>query len=338
MISTMVTTDVAKNKKKKEKRPQLVAGVRMSKVDEAQLDQSIEKLEIPAGGSLTDKVRRIASFFQAQKADEYDQCDKCGGSCLVEIIAPLIGEVCPYCAEGPAPVENSEQIIESVPESQSSDELEVVEGTENDLNEACKQVEAFKINLAKGFWQLGRIIEEIHKRKLWQYRVGPDNAPLYTSFESFVRAELNMSDDQAYKYIEVYRAFNEGDIRELGISKLHAVLKVPPGPMREKLLAAARNGASKRDIEREAAGEDEGDDEEVEPDKVTIALMLGSVRLPMWKRKRGKKSAEAEAATSVKDDAYCTEDLPNGVVQTYRLVQKPSGQIVLVIDRVRNVE
>lgn len=331
---------------KKAAKTELVAGVRLNKASGAQLDESLKHLELPAGGEVADKIRRLANFFSRKQkeleAAEFDVCDACGGVCLLEVSAPLLGEVCPYCGDGPAVEEEAEEAapprggaVVVAPVSHVIDDgAALVDGTEKDLDKAIQQVEKLKINLAKGFWEIGRVVADIHTRKLWQYRLSDADQPIYTSFESFVRAELKMSDDQAYRHLHVYRAFTADDVRTIGVSKLKAVLTVPTGPLRDKLLLQARGGASKRQLEK-AAKKASKPEQDSGPEKVTVVLALASLRLPMFKRRPPNSKKEPEPAKSAKDDAFCEEDLPNGVRQTYRLVQKRTGQLELVIERKR---
>ncbi len=101
-----------KKKKGEAAKGALVAGVRVAKADAKQLDESLERFELPAGGEAADKIRRLANFFSRKQkeleASEFDVCDVCGGVCLLEVSAPLLGEVCPYCGDGPAAEEQGE--------------------------------------------------------------------------------------------------------------------------------------------------------------------------------------------------------------------------------------
>lgn len=111
-------SEPAPPKKKKDAtkaaKTELVAGVRVAKADAKQLDLSLERFELEAGGEAADKIRKLAAFFSRKQkeleAAEFDVCDECGGVCLLEVSGPLLGEVCPYCGDGPAPAE------EAVPE------------------------------------------------------------------------------------------------------------------------------------------------------------------------------------------------------------------------------
>ncbi|MBK8996091.1 MAG: hypothetical protein IPM35_10135 [Myxococcales bacterium] len=73
-------TEAAKKKAaKKADANQLVAGARVAKTSEAQLDESLRLLELPAGGDAPEKIRTLANFFARKqkelKAEEFDQCD-----------------------------------------------------------------------------------------------------------------------------------------------------------------------------------------------------------------------------------------------------------------------
>lgn len=39
-------------------------------------------------------------------------CDACGGACVLAVSGPVLGEVCPYCGDGPAPAEEPEPEVQ----------------------------------------------------------------------------------------------------------------------------------------------------------------------------------------------------------------------------------
>lgn len=332
---------------------ELVQGVKLALADPAQLDASLAALGLDAGGDVRERVERLAKYFLSRKpsdgSNEYDQCEKCSGSQDQALTQPLLGEVCVYCGDGPGgDVETEGAETEAaaptgepavVPEQAIAPEgSALVEGTEAELDDACAKVGKYVQSAVKAFWHIGQQIALIHQKRLWQHRLGPDNQPLYTSFEGFMRGEMNMSDDQAYRYMRTYQAFSEDDAKAIGHSKLDLVLKLPPGPMRDKLKEMAKAGASRREMER-AAKADAGGGETTTgptappgPEKVTLALALTSAKLPMTKRRRSNAKGDPQPAMSITDDAEAFEELPNGVVRHYRLSQKRNGQLQLTVE------
>ncbi len=86
--------------------PERVAGVAMARVDAEQARRAAAALgvDVGAGADAAALVRALSAHFRgiAPTGGEYEQCDRCGGYCVLAVSGPLLGEVCPYCGDGPA--------------------------------------------------------------------------------------------------------------------------------------------------------------------------------------------------------------------------------------------
>lgn len=124
--------------------------------------------------------------------------------------------------------------------------------TSRGLDEKVKTIRELKSGAAKKLVDIGLILTSIRDNKDWKVRRNRAGGVAYRSFEEFCRAELGLSDDQAYRYLLVATGgFEPSDVAAIGVTKLAVVSKATDPATRRHLLGLARSGASKRRLEAE---------------------------------------------------------------------------------------
>ena len=91
---------------------ELVQGVRLALVDPMQVGASLRALKLETGGDVRERTKRLAAYLLSRDpsdgSKEYDQCERCMGSQDLALTAPLLGEVCVFCGDGPGQAEAAE--------------------------------------------------------------------------------------------------------------------------------------------------------------------------------------------------------------------------------------
>jgi hypothetical protein len=129
------------------------------------------------------------------------------------------------------------------------------------------------------------------------------------------------------------------------VSKCHVMLQVPK-ERRDGLLESARGGATVTQISSEVAkltSQERPKPPSRTSQGLTMALALGRSELPLFARPKGRVGYESAAkqktaprpATSIMDDPFCIEMLPNGVAVTYNVAKNLDGSWVLIVNRAR---
>jgi hypothetical protein len=245
--------------------------------------------------------------------------------------------------------------------------LEIVGETEKPtqqlLDTVTQKLLAMKSSLALHYWHLGRQGKVVLDRELWKMRTDAAGKPVYTTFNQWCEKELRMKAKVFYGLMDAAAEFTEDQARRLGMTKLQLVMGAPKNAKAE-LMAAAEAGASKREIaervkqERAKAGVTKrqtgrGGDK-IPPGKggrlsaaekaagktkrdtaatgrMTVAMVEGKVRLDAW-CKPAKRDEDPKPAKRLADEPYTKLELTNGVVMFLSLAQKPSGQIVFIVE------
>jgi len=247
------------DKKTKGKAPtsRKVSGVAIGKVKEELLDKYLADADLVTTGTVEEKVRRYAEWVKENVPSEsLVDCTVCGGDSHEDC------EVCPYCGEEGAIDTDGEEVAAPPKAAKAAKPAKAIVPAApldlgkaakfkvGDLDKGVKQVAKLKAQAAKDLHALGVEILNLFKHELWKLRVS-DGKPVHTNWKKFCAEELGMSHTYAYKLMDVANAFTDEDMKEIGTTKLGLALQVEEGPMRDKLLASARAGASASDIKQQ---------------------------------------------------------------------------------------
>lgn len=201
--------------------------------------------------------------------------------------------------------------------------------TTEDLDTSVQKINALKGEMATNYYTLGVLLRDVEEKSLWALRKKKDGQGKYKDFSAWARHEVKLGRTQAMKCISVAEHFSEDDVRKIGHTKLAIALQVPAAE-RPKLLEAAENGASKRDLEA-AVNEIKG---KGDSEKVTVVLAPNETVLPMYARPENNSDALLPAY-DFDDQPFAVEILGNGVAQSYHLSRNDHSEIILTIRRHR---
>lgn len=307
-----------------------VAGIEVEKVGERYVAEALVRHGLDAAGPLDQRISRLVSFYrESTPRNRLADCMTCHG------ISDVALEVCPFCGDGEVD-ENSSPTTPLVEESQ----------TERDLDRAVARVQALKKNSASSIWELGQEILRVYDSSLWKQRRSNAGAPKWRSWGQFCDGELGVTPAYAYKLMDVAKAFSKSEVEEVGVKKLHLTLQVPR-EHRHKLLEAAKDGASAREVNDLAnsvgktrrdtgrtgsggAGTHKGDARGGrKPEKITVAALVGRVEIPLMRGTSDKR------ARNMADVPRGTERLLNGVTQVFVVTRDEEGRWLLIVERVR---
>lgn len=329
----------------------------MSKVNWTAVDEAMTRAKLSLSGTDEQKIARLSKFFVDIPNERVAMCDNCGGVSDVEF-----GDACPFCGVGEEEAKDvdSEEVPPPKPEapkpiaptllgvSTPAIELPGQIKTEADLDETVREALAHKAAAASQMWLLGSVLRRIQEQKAYTLRQ-KDGKAAYSTWNQFVEIELGISPSYSYRLIEVATKFSREDVDRIGPTKLHVVLHVPSSE-RPALMQAAEDGKSVRELKELAEKANEAapppsKSKATKPgktgkkpqkaalpplkSKVTIATLIGRVELlPL--RKNGKT-----ARLKIGEPLVVEEDLLNGVVQRYVVMNNEAGDVLLVVERTR---
>lgn len=243
-----------------------------------------------------------------------------------------------------------------------SGETVIVNGevmTVQHLDATVAAIKNLQADIVENHWLLGQKLGETWE--LFKLRTNDDNSPKYKNWASFVAEEIQITPRYAFDLVAVSKAFSAEDIREVGVTKLRILARIPDEVKQKNLLEEAKrelNGKpamSRTELEQKARADGPlpprptldgrvNTEETVEKrarkakDRadaagVSMVVQMGRVTLPMFAGKKSRESSLARAQ-DVKDEPEAVEDLLNGVKVRYRIAKEADG-LVLVVERVR---
>ena len=111
----------------------------------------------------------------------------------------------------------------------------------NDLDKKTERIDKLinKTNSGKNSWLAGKLLCEIRDKQEYKNKE-------ITSFDIYVRRELNISETKAYSYIKIYIIYEEEDIGDLMLVTHLIYLAEQNQNIREKLLIALREIDAKK--------------------------------------------------------------------------------------------
>lgn len=326
-------------------------GVDPRKANETVIDEELARLELPGGGSIAKKIRRIREYVdENSSAEDWLTCETCGGkSCS------LLFERCPYCGDDETDLDPASETIETTGETTS--DVVVRDGQVVDasaLDECTSGILKLTADMAGNYYDIGVRLKRVHDDQLWRLREKAGRAA-YKTFREWAKAEIGLAHTQIYKCLSIVEHATKEDFVKFGVSKLGICYNphLPPH-VRDALAEDMRAGASKHTLERKAvearaalAGTepDLGDDEQEETDdadaapesepkecapiKTTVALTLTQQTLPLYSRKDA--DGEPIRARTLTEDPWTELHLDNGVVMRFCLVTEPNGELALSV-------
>ncbi len=218
-----------------------------------------------------------------------------------------------------------------------------------ELDRAVTRVKELKGAAAVGYWALGAYIKvEIFEKQLWKQRTDAAGKVAYKTggFEAFVRTELGMTVQNAYKLMDVAAHFDEEQVRKFGTSKLALVLRAPKEDQ-DRILAGIESGALKGvnagtlkgEVNKARAAKGETRRETGRKPtpagkkpkmKITIASLEGRKKIELFVKPE-KRSDDPKRAKRIGDHPVGTLELENGVIQHFTLQANAAGELELII-------
>jgi hypothetical protein len=315
-----------------------INGVNPRLVNSSVMSDELARLGLDPNGSIPTKISRLVSHIYTMICGEPTQiafdewatdntnnqdvaiCEPgCGGISLISKF-----EFCPFCGDSAVNTAPGDQVKKKLAVRRN---LEIL--TQDDLDQNVNEINILKTRIAENYYELGVALRNNEEKCLWALRKKPSGEPKYKNFEAWVRSEVKLGRTQAMKCIAVVENFTEEDVKRIGHTKLAIALQVPQ-QYREALVERAEQGASKRELEKVVA-EIKG---KPKTDTITVALVLSDQFIPMMARPTSFDS-EPEPACCIADEPWCSEELSNGVVQSFRVIENSDGNLVLQIRRCR---
>jgi len=335
-----------------------VHGVTLGAVDPKQVKKVLkqEGLTVPKEAKVEDLVAILATHYATKYTkDQLAQCDTCNGQ------SPETLDECPYCgtdfddeldeSKPVAAAPTNGHALAKAPSSDLTPASSVL--TERELNEGVKKILELKGQVAVSHWHLGRAITILFTAQLWKLRQR-DGKQAYKSWDAFAANELHMTPTNAYQLMDVAKEYSEEQVRAWGYRKLALVLTAPKEEQ-PALLGKVAEGATKREIAEEVKkakaksghtrasrnaegrGGPRASGGRKAEEKVTVATILGNTKVKLYKKPLKKKwdPAELVPAKRLADEPFGEEELPNGVVQRFFIVESSTGHLELKVQRFR---
>lgn len=119
--------------------------------------------------------------------------------------------------------------------------------SEKELDEVIEEFRKGANDAGEALWRMGTAFRKMHDN-LWLQRIDQENGkPKYKSWNQFVKEELDVSKDFAYKRMRVVENFSREQCSKYGLDLLKALLGAPKED-HEALLQKADAGASTSEI------------------------------------------------------------------------------------------
>jgi len=305
------------------------------------LNEELTRLGLLSTGSQDTRVERMATWIdQNCDPDELVDCD-CGGySDTTHFLR------CPFCGDAEVELDDGRTIegtqlafeLERLPTNFDGmktfetgfAQVEVL--TEASLDDTVEAIRKLKNEMAKNYHRLGVMLRDVHVRGLWRMRQTKDGKPKYAEFGQWTRAEAGLGRTQAMKCVEVATHFSEKEVKEIGHTRLAVALQVPP-EYRDRLVDQARQGASKRDLERAVAvvkGRPEPVDRLPPANSITLAMAATDRTIELM-----ADDDSGDRAFCIGDNPVGEEVLSNDVAIRYRVLEDTDGSLILRITRKR---
>ncbi len=377
----------------------ILRGVNLSRVDRKTLTKAVKGLKLDTDTSVDSMVASLADhLIRLHKADPSKLlgCDFCGGA------SDLSFDKCPYCGktdaeatkaaeeaaakEPPAPKEppaanakpgkkpRSAAAAKEVGHKPPMPGLAKVKGsapsvvhkaelvTAKELDDKVAAINQVQLDIVENHWKLGRLLGETWL--LFKLRTDETGKQKYKNWGQFVAAEIKITPNYAYDLVGVSKVFTEADIREVGVTKLKIIARIPDEAKRQNLLERAKNEVvggkplTRNQIEKESqqSGEPLGRRTLEQTNKnlgseeaankraakaseraankgVSVVVQPGRITVPLYNAKLSSGKEPVRAFT-LDDEPQAIEDMLNGIKVRYA-ISKESDGLVLTIERTR---
>jgi hypothetical protein len=259
-------------------------------------------------------------------------------------------------------IEAPPQSGEIVPHPDRDNKIDFVQRTEKELDDAVATYRAHERQGATAYWQMAQVVAHIQGNDLWKLRTQKTESgkerPRWSSWEAFCSDELRLGARYTKQLLDLASHYSEAQVKEIGTTKLLKVLSAPASS-RAELLADASAGATVRDLVKKVQKKNDEagikpkkprktvaakhDEEEVtqkvkKSKTITVASVLGSANVKLWKKPASLKAFDEKSASPARriaDDPYGVVELDNGVCEHFYITESPSGQLILKIVRKR---
>lgn len=216
------------------------------------------------------------------------------------------------------------------------------EGPVAELQRRIDEIRELQKSAFVGSWQLAKKVSELEDSNIWKTRMSEDGKTHYKKYADFAKVHLGMSRRYVIDIIKVYREFPEKEVKELGFSKLRLMAYVLP-EKRDEMMAKAKAGASKRQMER-ALGRKNADaldkrpkkDDGPQPSKaggkITVALLEGKQKVPMYRKPTSKDDIAKKPAKKIGETPWAELKLENDTRMFITLSTNVRGEIMLLAE------
>ncbi len=308
-------------------------------------------------------------------------CDVCGG------FSQLSRPACPYCGTSETQPAATSPVAQPAPKSAKAAKEKAATKKKEKADKVKKpKVEPEKVALAKaeasgkilkantakildhekrirglladsfnGIWKLGREINIVYQAGAFKFHVDDNGKPLFT-FSTWCES-VNISPQYARSLMAVAVNFNEKQIRDVGVTKLNIVLRLPEqargeilekasGMSRDELEAEVRQVAPGAGREHVASGNEATarpglaasnnarakarPSRVVAANEVTVAIALARTVIPLFSRAKSAETEEPMRAKTVASDPHAVHDLQNGVRAYYKVIEDEEGLSIVV--------
>lgn len=311
------------------------SNVDVTRVSEALVKASLRTAKLPDTGSLSECVNRLAEHYAATvPTKSLGECKTCKGESDVSL------DRCPFCGDDGSDVEVGGTIVQARVHGGS-----VVPINEVELDNAVKRVHKLLADGRGALYDVAVELSKLFELQLWKLRLTDTGESQYKNWGQFTTSEFGMSPAYAYKLMDLPKNFSREVLTAVGPSKLIIAMQAPPSE-RPALVEAALAGESKEGLREKAQAVSTGEHRETgrkkmptspatqrgeKAPKLTVAMLLGRVEIPLY---TGVGKAR-QPARDLSSPSAGVERMVNGVAQRFILNKNKKGEIILVIERLR---
>jgi hypothetical protein len=352
-------------------------------------------IKVTAKHDTAQRVKLLQDYelSQAPNDDELPEQDRKLGSCSVCFaVSQLSRPACPFCgtsedqptADAPvqapppkspkaaakakaekapkeptapkeeAPTKEEKAIVKADAGKITKKNVQEIEGLE-------RRIKGLLADSLGSHWKLGRELQGVMESGAWKYRVGETGKPVFSGFGDWVHKTFGLTPQHARGLMAVSLAYTEKQVREVGMSKLQLILRVPPevrgkleehaadaslADVREEVQRLAPGGTraplprgdAKARSHTRALGAEQATAKRIKAaNEVTAVFVLNRYELPMFARAKSIETGEPVRARTINADPHGVLELHNGVQIHVQIVEDENG-IGVVLDFKRESE
>lgn len=367
-----------------------------AKVKEGFVDSYLKRYGLPTDGEARERAERLEAHFFAQPEPRLECSVKTGGC---GFHAPKSLDECPFCGDKEVDPgldsqevagKSEEKLVQTKKNKKKSPEVAAETNTsgvdgptgpppaplaarppdlsvevhdERDLDAAVVRIRELDRRGLENQYELGLELWRVYEKKLYLLRRDKETgAPLYRSFEQFLKAEFDYSGVHVWRFIEVAKEFDKPTALALGVKKANLLHEVRVALDMSAKTDAQKEASQKRFdsiveeaksktysvVEAEVApiikaapqlahgkrgkgGRPKGRLDRAAPeqrDRITTAVEVGETVLPLYVH--GTKVADDKRAKKLSDSPFAVEETLNGVRVRYEIRIGAKGFLELV--------